>query len=106
MTDRLRWNIRYDRDGPSIEPSVNGCRQYDCCGGWKCGLDTRGAMAEIRGYYRDRLKFFEEMTPAVFLRYFGYEPDDQLDLFEDTEADVCTCASCRRNPYKETPQNG
>lgn len=78
-----KWEIVYTRDGPTISPH-------------EAGLDIRRAMESIRGYYEDRLKFFNEMTPEVFVRYFGYEPDAQMDLF-DTELAKCTCADCVRH---------
>ena len=98
MTKRQRWTVRYDRDGPSIEPVENSCREYECCGGTTCGWDTKEVMQHIRGYYQDRADFFNGMTAENFIRYFGYEPDDQLEIDFD-DAEVCTCADCRRHAH-------
>ena len=95
---RQRWCVVYDRDGPSIEPVENSCRDYDCCGGTKCGWDTKGVMEEIRGYYKGRYEFFQNMSMETFIRYFGYDPDEQQEMDFD-DAEVCTCADCRHHAH-------
>ena len=45
------YAIWYGEHGPAIHPAWDGCRDYDCCGGERCGYDLEGVKRELIAHY-------------------------------------------------------
>ena len=71
MTEEL-WSISYGGEGPTIEPVINSCREYDCCGGKDCGFTTEKAQEYIAQFYQERADMIRNMSLKDFLIYEGY----------------------------------
>lgn len=69
------WAICYGKDGPWIEPAVNSCRMYECCGGEECGVSIEKAQQSIVNYYQTRADELRALTTDQFLELQGYSPE-------------------------------
>lgn len=68
----IGWAVCYGEHGPWIEPTVNSCRDYDCCGGEECGVSIEEAQQAIVSFYQTRADEWRALTIEEFLERQGY----------------------------------
>ena len=68
----MGWSVISRAATVSIEPSENGCRTYECCGGEACGYTAAEAQTEIVAHYQRQADYWREMTVEQFLIAQGY----------------------------------